>query len=58
MKHVDIRYHFIRKRVDAGPGDIELDYIPTSSRVADILTKPLGREKHEHFIEGMGLIDN
>jgi len=40
-KHIDhIHYHFIRERVDAG--DIELDYVPTNSQVADILTKPFG----------------
>ena len=54
-KHIAIRYHFIRERVKSG--EIKLEYVPTNLQVADVLTKPLGREKHERFVEGMGLID-
>ena len=52
-KHIAIRYHFIHKRVESG--EIKLEYIPTNLQVANVLMKPLGREKHEQFIEGMGL---
>jgi len=54
MKHIAIHYHFICKRVDAG--DIKLEYVHMNAQVADVLMKPLVREKHERFIEGMGLI--
>jgi hypothetical protein len=53
-KHIAIRYHFIRERVESG--EVKLEYVPTNLQVADVLTKPLGREKHERFVEGMGLI--
>jgi hypothetical protein len=35
-KHIDVRYHFIRERVGC---------CSTNDMVADILTKPLDREK-------------
>jgi len=53
-KHIAICYHFIRKKVDAG--EIELEYIPMNAQVADVLMKPLGREKHNYFVEGMGVV--
>ena len=53
-KHIAIRHHYIREKVDEG--EIVLEYLPTAEQVADVLTKPLSREKHIRFIEGMGLI--
>ena len=53
-KHIAIRHHYIREKVDEG--EIILEYLPTAEQVADVLTKPLSREKHIRFIEGMGLI--
>jgi len=53
-KHIAICHHYIREKVDKG--EIVLEYLPTAEQVADILTKPLSREKHIRFIEGMGLI--
>jgi transposase InsO family protein len=38
-KHIDIRYHFIRERIEQGV--IKVEYCPTESMVADALTKPL-----------------
>lgn len=52
-KHIDVRYHFIRKSCQDRL--IELAYIPTTEMVADILTKALPRGKHEKHIKGMGL---
>jgi hypothetical protein len=52
-KHIDVRYHFIRKSCQDGL--IELAYIPTTEMVADILTKALPRGKHEKHVKGMGL---
>jgi hypothetical protein len=52
-KHIDICYHFLRHKVENE--EIELQYIPTGNQVADILTKGLVREKHEHFAAEMGL---
>ena len=43
-KHIDIRFHFTRERVQAG--DVIVEYCPTDDMVADVLTKALAREKH------------
>lgn len=40
-KHIDIRYHFIREQ-----NDINYCYVNTAENIADILTKPLGTNKH------------
>lgn len=40
-KHIAIRYHFIRERVESG--EVKLCYVPTEQQLADLLTKPLGR---------------
>src|SRR5436305_6743576 len=52
-KHIDVKFHFIREASQQGL--IRLMYIPTTDMVADILTKPLARDKHEKHMEGMGL---
>ena len=40
-KHIDVRYHFIRKVVE--DGIIILDYYPTDEMVADMFTKALSK---------------
>ncbi len=52
-KHIDIRYHFLRHKVESG--ELTLDYLPTNDQPADVLTKGLAREKHDRFVEEMGL---
>ena len=37
MKHIDLRYHFIREAVD--DGKIKMEYIPIIKNIADIFTK-------------------
>ena len=38
-RHVDIRYFFVKDRVDKG--EIGIEYCPTESMLADFFTKPL-----------------
>lgn len=52
-KHIDVRYHFLRQKVDSE--EILLTYLPTDDQVADVLTKGLVRAKHERFSKEMGL---
>ena len=52
-KHIDIRHHFIHKMVENK--EVEIVYCGTDDMVADILTKGLSREKHNRFVEGMGI---
>ena len=49
MKHIDIRYHFIRECI--ADGSIELKLIGTNDMGADILTKVLAVNKHERFCQ-------
>jgi len=41
MKHIDVRFHFLRKILDEG--DIKLQKIHTKENPADILTKVVSR---------------
>ena len=52
-KHIDVRHHYLREKVEAG--EIETEYVPTGEQVADVLTKGLAREKHEKFTSAMGI---
>jgi hypothetical protein len=38
-KHFRVRYHFIKELIEAGI--LEIEYCPTKSMIADILTKPM-----------------
>ena len=55
-KHIEIRYHFIRDYVQRGV--VELQYISTDEQMADIFAKSLGRGKHIHFRDNMGVVKN
>ena len=46
-KHIDIAYHYVRKRVL--DGKVNLQYIPTDRMLADILTKPLPYSKAKNL---------
>ncbi len=52
-KHIDIRYHFIREALQDDV--IDLRFCPTSEMVADVLTKPLSRNRFEQFRCSMGM---
>jgi hypothetical protein len=48
-KHIHRRYHFIREAYENG--EIDLERIPAVEQTADILTKPLARQKHKDAIK-------
>nr|GEU55263.1 hypothetical protein [Tanacetum cinerariifolium] len=52
-KHIDIRYHFIKKQVENGV--IKLYFVNMKYQLADILTKALGRERIEFLINKLGM---
>jgi hypothetical protein len=52
-KHIDIRYHFIRERVENG--DILLDYIHTSENAADMFMKGLHSATFNTLVKTIGL---
>lgn len=53
-KHIDVKYHFIREKFTNNFFDLQ--YVPTTSQVADILTKPLPKDKFTRFRSMMGVV--
>ena len=53
-KHIPIKYHVIRDYVE--DEHIELIRTSTLDMLADGLTKPLGQNKLEDFVVGLGLV--
>jgi len=49
MKHIDIRFHFIRDCIQKKL--IDVMYLPGTDNVADLLTKPLTRITHEKWLK-------
>ena len=47
VKHMDIKSRFIQEFVQMP--FVSLKYMPTEKMIADLLTKPLGKEKFEDF---------
>ncbi len=54
MKHIDIRFHFIREKVVNQ--EVEIVYCPTTEMVADMLTKPLPLKKFKDMCKGVGVV--
>ena len=52
-KHIDIRYHCIRETIESKA--IKVQYCPIEEMVADLLTKPLSKEKFKKMHGMMGL---
>jgi hypothetical protein len=55
MKHIAIRYHYVREK--ALDKTIDVQYCPTNDMVADILTKGLTLDKFLKFRELSGIKD-
>lgn len=52
-KHISIRHHFIRELVEEGTMSIE--YVPSKSQLADIMTKPLPGPSHRDLLRLVGV---
>ncbi|GJX47271.1 hypothetical protein Tco_0272461 [Tanacetum coccineum] len=52
-KHIDIRHHFIRERVEKGV--VELYFVRTEYQLADIFTKALPRERFGFILPRLGM---
>jgi hypothetical protein len=55
MKHLDLRHHWLRDKVEAGV--IIPKHVGTGDMVADCLTKALARIKHDKCRIGLGLVE-
>ncbi|GKA81176.1 hypothetical protein Tco_0787868 [Tanacetum coccineum] len=52
-KHIDVRYHFIKKQVENDV--VELYFVRTEYQLADIFTKALAKERFEFLINRLGM---
>jgi hypothetical protein len=50
-KHIDIKYHFNREKVESG--EVVLKYCPSAEMIADVMTKPLPAPQHRALIKLM-----
>jgi RAB protein geranylgeranyltransferase component A len=55
LKHVDIHHHWLRQEVQ--DQRLQIDWVPTTEMPADGLTKALSTQKHQAFIQQIGLVD-
>lgn len=52
-KHIEIYYHFIRKKVTSGI--LRTSYVPSQYQLADIFTKALGKDRFEFLLRKLGI---
>jgi len=53
-KHIDIRYHFVREKVESG--QVALQYCPTQDMLADIMTKAIAAPQFAALRTKLGII--
>lgn len=53
LKHIDIRFHFVRDKIRQNI--VHIEYIPSNEQLADIFTKPLSSIVFEKHRKNLGL---
>lgn len=53
-KHIAIKYHFLREKVD--DKEVKVEYVGTSEQVANIFTKPLPNDTFEYLRYKLGVV--
>nr|GEW81642.1 hypothetical protein [Tanacetum cinerariifolium] len=53
-KHINIRYHFIKKHVEQGTN--ELYFVETEYQLADLFTKALPKERFEYLVQRIDIM--
>ncbi|KAJ1043639.1 hypothetical protein NDA10_005097 [Ustilago hordei] len=53
LKHIDTKYHFVHNNVQEGR--VQIKYVDTTRNLADILTKPIGRQAMQQARSGLHL---
>ncbi|XP_071652413.1 uncharacterized protein [Temnothorax longispinosus] len=53
-KHIDVRAHFVRERVQNG--ELKIEHISSGEQVADVLTKPIPRVQFQRLHEKLGMV--
>lgn len=54
MKHIDIKYHFIRVEIDKGK--LKIEYIPIKRQQADIMTNGLPTKQFADLRKALGTL--
>nr|GFB32694.1 retrovirus-related Pol polyprotein from transposon TNT 1-94 [Tanacetum cinerariifolium] len=54
IKHIDVRYHFIKDHVEKGT--IELYFAGTEYQLADLFTKSLPEARFNFLVEKLGMM--
>ncbi|KAE8803358.1 putative polyprotein [Hordeum vulgare] len=54
-KHIEVRYHFLRDKVEAGK--VKVDHVNSGEQLADILTKSLGRVRFQELCAKIGILN-
>nr|GEV61875.1 retrovirus-related Pol polyprotein from transposon TNT 1-94 [Tanacetum cinerariifolium] len=52
-KHIDVRYHFIKEKVENGI--VELFFVGTAYKLADLFTKALPEERFKYLVRRLGI---
>nr|GEU85546.1 retrovirus-related Pol polyprotein from transposon TNT 1-94 [Tanacetum cinerariifolium] len=52
-KHIDVRYHFIKEKVEKGI--VELFFVETEYHLADLFTKALSKDRFKYLIKRLGM---
>ncbi|GJW57738.1 hypothetical protein Tco_0104469 [Tanacetum coccineum] len=52
-KHIDVRYHFIKKQVEKGI--VELFFIGIEYQLADLFTKALSEDRFKYLVKRLGM---
>nr|GFC98582.1 retrovirus-related Pol polyprotein from transposon TNT 1-94 [Tanacetum cinerariifolium] len=52
-KDIDVRYHFIKEKVEKGI--IELFFVETEYQLADLFTKALPEERFKYLVRRLGM---
>nr|GFA69095.1 copia protein [Tanacetum cinerariifolium] len=52
-KHIDVRYHFIKEKVEKGI--VELFFVRTEYQLADLFTKALPVERFKYLVRRLGM---
>ncbi len=55
-KHIEVKYHFIREKVDSG--EIRIQHVESRNMLADLLTKPISKEKLSEHLKRIHLTDS
>jgi hypothetical protein len=54
-KHIELDCHVVREKLQSGL--IQTVFVPSKDQIADVFTKPLGRDQFLHFKDKLGIIN-